>query len=185
MRDPIPTFETERLLLKPLDWRHVDDIQKNFEDYDVVRYLSALVPWPYPRDGAQKFLEMVLPSQGQDRWLWAIFVKPEEDESVGVVDLWRPGRPENRGFWLARKHWSKGYMTEAVVPITDYAFETLGFEVLRFTNAVGNVASRRVKEKSGASFLGTRAATFVDPAITENELWELSKVAWLNHRCGS
>ena len=39
-------------------------------------------------------------------------------------------------------------MTEAVKPITDYAFDVLGFEKLVLANAVGNSASRRMKWKS-------------------------------------
>ena len=69
-------------------------------------------------------------------------------------------------------------MTEAVKPIMDYAFEQLGFEKLYFINAVGNKASRRVKEKSGATYIETRPAKFVSPQFTQTELWELTKENW-------
>jgi len=69
-------------------------------------------------------------------------------------------------------------VTEAVFPITDYAFDSLGFERLFFSNAVGNEKSRRVKEKTGARFLRTEPAKFVNPSYTEREIWELSKDEW-------
>ena len=70
-------------------------------------------------------------------------------------------------------------MTEAVVPITSYAFNELGFEKLTLTNAAGNFRSRRVKEKTGALLIGRAPASFVNPQYTEHEIWELTKEAWL------
>ena len=58
-------------------------------------------------------------------------------------------------------------MTEAVFPITDYAFDVLGFETLFFSNALGNEKSRRVKEKTGARLLRTEPAKFVNPSYAE------------------
>lgn len=172
-------FETERLFLRGVKLSDSPSYQKNFADYEVIQHLSHLVPWPYPENGVHDFLkEMVLPTQGINRWTWAIFHKENKSEVIGVVDLWRKGCPENRGFWLAKKHWSKGYMTEAVTPVMDYAFNFLGFEKLVFANAVGNNRSRRVKEKTGAKFIETRPAKFVDPKYTEHEIWELEKSDW-------
>ena len=63
-------------------------------------------------------------------------------------------------------------MTEAVKPVTDYAFDVLGFEKLVLANAVGNPASRRIKEKIGAIFLRTEPATYVNPSYTEREAYQ-------------
>jgi len=38
--------------------------------------------------------------------------------------------------------------------------------------------SRRVKEKTGAKFLRVEPAKFVDPTLTEHEIWELEKEKW-------
>ena len=54
----------------------------------------------------------------------------------------------------------------------------LGFEVLVFANAVGNLRSRRIKEKTGARLLRTEPAEFVDPSFKDREIWELSKSEW-------
>lgn len=89
--------------------------------------------------------------------------------------MWREGRPENRGFWLGKPFWGKGYMTEAVAPVMDYAFNNFGFEKLVFANAVGNLKSRRVKEKTGAKLIDVKPAKFVNPEYTEHEIWELKR----------
>jgi RimJ/RimL family protein N-acetyltransferase len=175
----LPEFETKRLLLKEVTINDAPSYETNFVDYEVIRHLSAAVPWPYPKNGVVDFINnYILPKQGQDHWIWGIFLKINPEELIGIVDLWRVGRPENRGFWLARKHWGKGLMTEAVFPVMDYAFSDLGFEKLVFANAVGNQASHIVKEKTGARLIDVRPAKFVDPQYTEHEIWELTKSEW-------
>ena len=181
----IPEFRTERLFLRGIRESDSASYKKHFVDYEVIRYLSSTVPWPYPEDGITQFIRgHILPNQGNNRWGWGIFLKESPDEMVGGVELWRPGTPENRGFWLGRKYWGMGIMTEAVFPVTECVFNELGFEVLVFSNALGNTRSRRVKEKTGARLLRVEPAKFVDPTFTEHEIWELSKIDWeaSNHR---
>ena len=175
----IPIFKTQRLILRGIGLDDAASYEENFVDYEVVQFLSSKVPWPYPKGAVRQFLEtVVLPKQGDTRWMWGIFSPENPAEVMGCIDLWREGMPEHRGFWLARKFWGDGYMTEAVVTITSYAFSVLCFERLVFSNAVGNVASRRIKEKTGARYIGVRPATFVDPKFTHSELWEFTKEEW-------
>ncbi len=182
----VPEFSTARLKLRPIQLEDIPSYERHFIDYEVVCQLSQQVPWPYPEDGVRQFLNAVIfPEQGVNRWTWGIFLLTRPHELIGSIDLWRQGRPDHRGFWLGKKFWGQGIMTEAVAPIHDYAFETLGFDKLILSNAVGNVRSRRVKEKSGARFIGTAPAKFVDPALLEQELWELSADAWRSFRDSS
>ncbi len=175
----VPTLKTSRLILRELVESDAPAYERYFVDYNVVRYLTSLVPWPYPPNGVLGYIRtQILPKQGNGKWVWAITLKENPLELIGVVDLWRQGRPEHRDFWLAHKHWGKGYMTEAVAPVMDYAFDHLGFEKLVFTNAVGNPRSRRVKEKTAARLIGTAPAQYVDPTLTEQEIYELSKDEW-------
>jgi RimJ/RimL family protein N-acetyltransferase len=86
------------------------------------------------------------------------------------------------GFWLGKKFWGQGYMTEAVEPAMDYAFNSLDFNSLVFANAVGNIRSRRIKEKTGARLADVKPASFVDPQYTQHEVWTLSKDDWFKFR---
>lgn len=161
----------------------VPSYNKYFVDYEVIRNLARAIPWPYPEDGVESFLkEVILPNQGNDRWMWGIFLKTNPQELIGVVDLWKEGRPEHRGFWLGRKFWNKGYMTEAMYPVIDFAFHNLGFKELIFANAVGNIASKRIKEKTGCELLEVQSGAFVDPTLTEQELWRLTVGNWEKHK---
>jgi ribosomal-protein-alanine N-acetyltransferase len=110
-----------------------------------------------------------------------LFLKTTPEEMIGNVDL-RWGTSENRGFWLARRFWGQGLMTEACEAVTAYAFDVLGFERLMLCNAVANIRSRRIKEKAGATFLYVEPARFVDPVLTQHEVWELRRTAWAARR---
>ena len=176
---PVPELETKRLFLRGVRLEDAPSYERHFNDYEVIRYLSNEVPWPYPKGGVEIFLNNVLlPELGRGRWFWCVFLKENKSEVIGGIGLWREGRPEHRAFWLSREHWGKGYMTEAIRPVNDWAFDVLGFETLIFANAVGNIRSRRIKEKTGARLIATEPAKFVDPQLTEHEIWELTKSNW-------
>ena len=105
-------------------------------------------------------------------------MKSAPDELIGAIWLKRKGTPSNRGFWLGKNFWRQGIMTEAVKPVMDYAFDVLGFQKVVLANAVGNPASRKMKERIGAVFLRTEPAVYVNPSYTEREVWELTKERW-------
>jgi RimJ/RimL family protein N-acetyltransferase len=60
----------------------------------------------------------------------------------------------------------------------NYAFNVIGFDKLVFANAVGNMRSRRIKEKGGARFIRLEPAEYVNPDYKHREVWELTKQEW-------
>jgi len=175
----LPIFETTRLILRDVTERDAPANERHFIDYEVIGTMSHIVPWPYPKKGVLEYIRAaVIPNQCKDQWVWGICLKSAPEEVIGAIWLKRKGTPSNRGFWLGKKFWRQGIMTEAVKPVMDYAFDVLGFEKLVLANAVGNPASRRFKDKSGAVFLRTEPAIYVNPRYTEREVWELTKDSW-------
>ena len=176
---PVPTLETARLTLAPPTPADEPAYRRHFVDREVAFGLSDAIPWPYPEHGVRDYLrDRILPNQGRDTWFWGLYRREAPGELIGAVQLWRAGKPENRGFWLGRRFWGQGYMSEAVVPVMDFAFGPAGFDALTFSNAAGNAASRRIKEKSGARLVRREPAGFVNPAYTESEVWELTRREW-------
>ena len=63
------------------------------------------------------------------------------------------GQPEVEiGYRMARSAWGKGYATEAVCTVRDFAFATLGIKRLIAMIDPSNVASIRVAEKIGMHY---------------------------------
>jgi len=176
---PIQSLKTKRLLLKPPQLSDVPSYHKHFVDYQVIRTLSSKVPWPYPDDGIEQYIRNeILPTQGKSNWFWGIFLKNNPGEIIGGISLYQNNPTENRGFWLGRQFWGQGIMSEAVEAVMDHAFDCLGFEEMKLTNAVGNLRSRRVKERTGARFVKTVPGSFVDPDLRQQELWIITKEEW-------
>jgi [ribosomal protein S5]-alanine N-acetyltransferase len=178
----VPTLETEQLWLRSVSDLDIPALERHFVDYEVVRFLSRRVPWPYPEGGVRAHLGRLAATPKGARFSWGIFHKEAPLECIGSIDLFQPGIPHHRGFWLGRNFWGRGYMSEAAAAVTDYAFTELGFAELVLANAAGNQRSRRIKEKSGARLLGLTPGEYVDPSLTQQEQWSLTREAWQERR---
>lgn len=178
-KSEFPTLRTERLILREITEEDAASYEENFATYDVISELNRAVPWPYPKGGVLEYIRTeILHKQGTEAYTWGIVLKDNPNEIIGTIGLWKNGTPENRGFWLAKKFWGQGIMTEAVTPVMNYAFDVLGFEKLVFANAAGNNRSRRIKEKTGARLIHLEPAEFVNPDYKQREVWELTKQEW-------
>jgi [ribosomal protein S5]-alanine N-acetyltransferase len=73
-----PTLGTPRLILRPLELADASQAQVLFAHWEVVRYLTSLVPWPYPSDGAYMFYrDVTLPAVARgEEWAWSFGLKP-------------------------------------------------------------------------------------------------------------
>ena len=178
-----PVLETARLILRPLRLADAPAAQMLFPRWDIVRWLHAVVPWPYPDNGAEGYIRDSLEQLARrERFIWAICLKPAPDELIGVIEL-RPddGSRDQRGFWLATEYQGRGLMTEAAQRVTQYAFQELGWPHLWLTNARNNIPSRRVKERQGARLIETVDNRYVSGA-GKGEVWLLEKEAWMKSR---
>lgn len=181
---PTPVLETARLILRPLEARDTAAVQRIFPQWELVRWLHAGIPWPYPEDGAATNMAQCLERRAKnERFFWAITLKGGDDALVGRIDLWPfDGQVrDTRGFWLDPELWGQGLMTEAADAVTDYAFRDLGWPVLYLTNALANRGSARVKEKQGAELIDVESRAYVS-GPSEGQVWRLTREAWLARR---
>jgi RimJ/RimL family protein N-acetyltransferase len=178
----VPTLETARLILRPLELTDAPAVQELFPHWDIVRYMNARIPWPYPADGALQFIrDVALPSvERGEQWIWALRLKGGPSHLIGVINL-SADNNENRGFWLGLPWQGQGLMTEACEAVTGFWFEELGQERLRVSKAAANAASRRVSEKQGARLAAHEERDYVSGTLAA-EVWELSREDWKSRR---
>jgi ribosomal-protein-alanine N-acetyltransferase len=150
-----PILETARLGLRPIRMSDADRMQELFPHFELLKYMAAIIPWPYPDDGSVQFLDRILPEvEAGTRFTWAITIKERNDDLlIGVMDLFPYQEGDHRGFWLGLDYQRQGYMTEAVRVVNDFAFDVLGLEHLQLNNAQPNIGSHRLKEKAGATII--------------------------------
>lgn len=139
-------IRSERLFLRPgwpEDWQ---DLLGGIADEGVVRNL-ARAPWPYTAEDARSFA-----SQPQDPRLPHFFVTLPTSlapaELIGCVGLGEVEGEVELGYWFARKHWGKGYATEAARAVLRLA-RVLGHREVVAGHFIDNPASGRVLRKAG------------------------------------
>ncbi len=149
------TLETSRLILRP--WRETDvaPFAEMNADCKVMQYFPA--PLSY-----QESASLVERCQKHfDEYgfgLWAVELK-ETAEFAGFIGLAVPQFTAyftpcvEIGWRLAAPYWNQGYATEGAQAALDFGFDQCNLkEVLSFT-VPANVASRRVMEKIGMSYI--------------------------------
>jgi RimJ/RimL family protein N-acetyltransferase len=174
----VPPLSTSRLHLLPLTPEDAPAIQAQFPRWEIVRHLAAVVPWPYPPDGALTFLrDFTLPAMAREEaWHWTIRLREVPGHLAGVVNL-MPGERENRGIWVGLPWQGRGIAAEACGGIERFWFEELGQPVLRSRKAVANRSSRRLSESAGMRVIATGEGDFVSGGLPD-ETWELTAAAW-------
>ena len=183
-----PLIHTRRLVLRPLALADAPAIQRHFNNWNVISNLASVVPWPYPDDGAETFIRLHLEkiAAGEEIYQWVLVLRLGDGEAIGNIHF-RPRAtdPENakgnRGFWLAEPYWNQGLMTEAITSVNDFAFDTLGIESFLVCNVATNEASRRVKQKTGAEFVGYIELPHHN-GQSMSEKWKVTRETWFRQR---
>ena len=114
--------------------------------------------------------------------IWAITIREANDDLLVGTLYGNPEGPHHRSFWLAPEYHFQGYMTEAVAAYNDFFFEVLGLPVIRSGNAIPNLGSRRIKEKSGAKLVNVKKDISFVEGIFDEEEWELTTQDWRANR---
>ncbi|RVU39341.1 N-acetyltransferase [Hwanghaeella grinnelliae] len=151
----LPSFETDRLLIRP---RTDDDFEACLamdRDPEVTKFVVG--PWG---DAAlhEKFLrERIDADFGEGLGYWSIFPEQEPNAFLGWI-LLIPcdgfGPEIEIGWRLNRASWGYGYAPEAARPILHHAFTTVGLERVTADIDSRNERSHRVAEKIGMQFIG-------------------------------
>ena len=173
-----PTLYTSRLILRPLQLSDAEQIQALFPHWEIVQYLSAKVPWPYPPDGAYKFCrDLALPAMARgNEWHWVLCLKEKPEQIIGAISLMKGEK--NRGFWLGLPWHGRGYMSEASEVVTGYWFDVLKFPILRIPKAEANEPSKRISVKQGMR-VAERAERDYVCGRRPSEIWEMTAEEWM------
>lgn len=179
-----PSLETPRLLLRPLRAEDAPAIQQHFPRWDIVKFFPKKIPWPYPADGAARYMhDRALPEMQKGvRHGWAITLKNDPaSQLIGTIELTFATPYDQRSFWLAQEWQGLGFMTEATFFVNDYALPGLGMPDLLFTSADANTASNRLKELSGAVPIQHGEYDFHAGRLPITR-WQLTDRAWAKRR---
>ncbi|HEY0442510.1 MAG TPA: GNAT family N-acetyltransferase [Xanthobacteraceae bacterium] len=146
----MPVLETERLVLRAARLGDAKAIAALANDRRIAEN-TRRIPHPYTVSDAEDFVTAAGTAQVE----MALLITLRDGTPIGAcgLGLLDAALPE-LGYWLGVPFWGKGYATEAVRAVIDYAFTDLDHLALQAGARVTNPASRRVLEKCGFQWTG-------------------------------
>ena len=141
------TIKTEHFVLRPFKKGDEDTLQKNINDKDITKTLSV-VPYPYTMKHAKEWITHAT-SKLEKEVIFAIDFGEGVEGVISLKDIDTTHKRAEFGYWLAKKRWGKGYMTEALNALVTFAFSDLKLVKVYAYTFLNNPASSRVLEKAG------------------------------------
>lgn len=138
-------LEAERIILRRFSYKDVWDVLEYGSDEQTLEYLV----W----EGAKTLDEAKEAIDGyyvKTPGVFAISLK-DGGKCIGCIDL-RPIPEHDKasfGYVLNRLYWNRGYMTEALRTLLEFALQMLEINRVESTHYIGNGGSGRVMEKCG------------------------------------
>ena len=164
--NPPDTIHTERLILRKPQMEDAPAIFEGYaQDPEVTRYLI----WK-PHQHIRETEEFLLACRqlwrtGKD-FAYAITLKGN-NQLIGMFAMHPMKLKIEVGYGMARAFWGKGYMTEVLRTVIDWAFTQLDiFRVQAFCD-VDNIGSARAMEKAGMQREGLLQRYVLHPNISD------------------
>mgnify|MGYP003594616711 FL=1 len=164
--NPFPILASERLQFRKLTATDAPEILALRGDPETMRF----IPRPLLTDieGALAHIKSINDKIEENLDInWAVTEK-NSDKCIGIMGFYRT-QPEHfraeLGYMILPEYWGKGYVTEAVTTLLNFAFNTLKFHSIEAVIDSRHKASERVLQKNGF----TKEAHFVENFYYNNE----------------
>jgi ribosomal-protein-alanine N-acetyltransferase len=141
-------IETERLILSELKKEDLSLVIDYLQDKVFSEYTSN-IPYPYTREDAELWLKITMETYEQKKGV-TFAIRDKTETIIGAIGLTDEGSDKAQmGYWMAKKFWNKGYITEAAKAMVESGFKELGFNKIYATHFLHNPASGKVMQKIG------------------------------------
>ncbi len=177
-------IESERLILRRFEERDLGPFLAYRNDPEVARYQS----WEScgEEEAVEFICEMVASQPGTPgEWFQFAVGSKQTGNLIGDCGLRteEDGRQAEIGFTLAREHQGKGYASEAVSRLVDYAFGDLSFHRLVAITDQENEPSFGLLERLGFRREGSFAQNaWFKGGWTDEYLYAILRGEWLERR---
>ncbi len=147
---PFPILESERLRFRKLTITDAPEILKLRGNPETMKYIPR--PLINDIDGSLAHIKMINDKIDENNDInWAVTEKGN-NKCIGIMGFYRT-QPEHfrteLGYMITPEHWGKGYVTEAVTVLLDFAFNSLQFHSIEAVIDSRHTASERVLQKVG------------------------------------
>ncbi|MGE6375737.1 GNAT family N-acetyltransferase [Peribacillus muralis] len=149
------SLEGEKIYFKALRIEDVQEIHHYASDQKVSRFIG----WDLMStlEDTRQFIEIMLKRESEGTHLYSSIVEKITHEIIGTAIIFNFDQEANQaevGYVLHKQHWDKGYGTEIVALISDFAFKSLNLHKLHATVVHANIGSARILEKNSYELEG-------------------------------
>jgi ribosomal-protein-alanine N-acetyltransferase len=147
---PFPTLTTSRLQLRKIEVSDAPELFKLRSNPELMRYVPR--PLANSVDEVTRLINDWLTAVDAGSCFHFSITLKEHNTMIGHMLLFNIQPEHSRGevgYMMAAEHAGKGYTTEAVQAIVEFAFGTLDMHSLEATINPENIASAKVLQKAG------------------------------------
>lgn len=151
------TLESDRLILRQFEYSDNEDMLINWVGDPKIQSLIS-EPVYTTKEEVKELLDKWISSYPkQDYYRWAVIEK-SSNICIGMIAIFLV---DNKNYFceieyaLGGKFHRKGYATEAVRLVLDFAFNQVNFHKVQVCHKEGNIASQGVIRKSNFTYEGT------------------------------
>ena len=148
-------IETNRLILKPLTYQQMLKYIKNDHSLEAELTLnnSSMVLSPLLKEALEQSIIPSLQDESKNYLFSTLWTVIDKDENRSVADVCFQGEPNEQGeieigYGTYEQHQGKGYMTEAVEAMINWAAKQTKVKVIIASTDKSNVASYKILEKN-------------------------------------
>lgn len=176
----LPQLETPRLLLRRMNLRDARDMYDYARDPEVARY----VLWSAHRSiwDTKAYIRWVIQQyRNGEPCSWCIVDKVDNRVigTIGFMNYLADNASVEIGYSLARSHWGRGLMPEALQAVLRECFTVLKLHRVEAQHFTANPASGRVMAKCGMAHEGTlRRRIFNKGEYLDVEMWAILREDW-------
>ncbi len=147
-------FETDRLILRKLQNKDIDDIFAMRKDPEVMKYIRKPQT---DRLSSIKWITMMTERWDTDKIGFCGVIEKDSGAFVGWCGLWILKETDEIeiGYAIAKQFWGNGFATEAAYRCLEYGFNELNLMKIVAVSFPQNIASQNVMKKLGMKFVRT------------------------------
>lgn len=149
------SLEGKNIYFKALSTNDAQAIHDYASDKDVKRFIG----WNLMKslNETTEFVELMINRESAGTHLYASVALKSTEEVIGTVMIFNFDKQANQaevGYVFHKDHWGKGYGSESLALVTDFAFESLNLHKLHASVTDANIGSARILEKNGYKLEG-------------------------------
>ncbi|MEG0693171.1 MAG: GNAT family N-acetyltransferase [Oscillospiraceae bacterium] len=149
-------LETNRLILRQFE---MNDAQATFDNWCSKDNVSKYMRWKTHQsiEETKSMIGKWIEGYKDERSYHWIIVNRQTQAPIGTIGLFIVNEFDMCGvfgYCLDDVEWGKGYTTEALNAVLEFAFEQVGFNRIEAEHSVNNPASGKVMQKVGMTFEG-------------------------------